>query len=186
VHRRISKIEIVIAMIQGKDTKKVVKGSRKPKAKKPAAKATFIDLVVGGDSGDKVAIELPGWRPAPKQGMIKMANGGVLSPSKKDMARFAIAAKIACPPPPHCPLTGALVMTATFSFRIPPNIPAGMTALPIAGDYMIETPDLDNLVKFIGDAMTGIYYEDDRQLGDISVKKVWGAENGCSIRLVKK
>jgi Holliday junction resolvase RusA-like endonuclease len=183
-------LSIVIEMKQeGNDTKKVVKAvkaSRKTKTKKLAANATFIDLVVGGDSGDKVMIDLPGWRPVPKHGMIRMANGGVLSPSKKDMAKFGVAAQVVCPPPPHCPLTGAVMMTATFSFMIPTHIPAGMTALPIAGDYMIETPDLDNLIKFIGDAMTGIYYEDDRQLADISVKKVWAAEDGCSILLVKR
>ena len=115
-----------------------------------------------------------------------MANGGVLSPSKKDMAKFAEAAMKASPPPAECPFNGAVVMTTTYTFRIPNAVPNGMTALPQAGDYMICKPDLDNLTKFIGDAMTGIYYEDDCQLAESTVKKVWGADDGCSIRLVKQ
>ena len=162
-------------------------GSRPKQPKKPNANnGHFVDLVVGGEPGDEVVIELPNWKCKPKQGMMRMANGGVLSPSKKDMAKFAEAAKLASPPPPECPFNGAVVMTTTYTFKIPAALPVGMTALPNAGDYMIGKPDLDNLTKLIGDAMTGIYYEDDCQLAESTVKKVWGAEDGCSIRLVKK
>jgi Holliday junction resolvase RusA-like endonuclease len=164
-------------------------GSRKgkqPKKKPDEKDRQFIDLVVGGEPGDEVVINLPNWKCKPKRGMIRMPNGGVLSPSKKDMAMFAEAAKIASPPPAECPFNGAVVMTTTYTFKIPDAVPDGMAALPNAGDYMIGKPDLDNLTKLIGDAMTGIYYDDDCLLAKSTTKKVWGVEDGCCIRLVRR
>ena len=48
------------------------------------------------------------------------------------------------------------------------------TLKPSAPAYHIITPDHDNLVKFYGDAMTGIVYHDDKQIvGSVECGKVW-------------
>jgi hypothetical protein len=47
----------------------------------------------------------------------------------------------------------------------------------------IQYPDLDNLVKFVLDALVGIAYSDDRQLFRISARKVYDREGECKGRI---
>ena len=42
-----------------------------------------------------------------------------------------------------------------------------------APDYHTETPDADNIAKFIGDALKGVAYQDDRFLYNVTILKQW-------------
>ena len=43
----------------------------------------------------------------------------------------------------------------------------------------IQKPDGDNLMKFIGDCLTGLAYHDDAQIDDLRVKKCWCGRGAC-------
>jgi len=47
------------------------------------------------------------------------------------------------------------------------------------------TPDLDNIVKFVGDAFNGIFWHDDRQLVRVSVSSVYGPRPGIHVHIYR-
>jgi Holliday junction resolvase RusA-like endonuclease len=48
-----------------------------------------------------------------------------------------------------------------------------------------KSPDLDNLVKIIQDAMNGIVFLDDRQITDLISSKRYGPEDGVRVTVVE-
>ena len=52
---------------------------------------------------------------------------------------------------------------------------------PTAPREHCKTPDLDNLVKFYMDAMTGKFYADDSQVIKLRARKLYGPENEVEI-----
>ena len=49
--------------------------------------------------------------------------------------------------------------------------------------YKSSKADLDNLVKFVCDALNGIFYKDDSQIVSIYASKVWGAEDYVFVKV---
>ena len=45
-----------------------------------------------------------------------------------------------------------------------------------------QTPDLDKLMRLVGDAVTGICYADDRQIFDLTVTREWADDQNGSSR----
>lgn len=81
---------------------------------------------------------------------------------------------------PPAPLAGPLVLDVVFAFAIPQAArervgkrgvrPATITA----GEPCMRRVDRGNLLKLLEDALEGIVYENDSQIVDGSVAKVWG------------
>ena len=82
------------------------------------------------------------------------------------------------------PLEGPVVLHATFFFRRPDNhyLPVAPTkgrkareALKVTAPVIhhVSTPDVDKLLRAIGDALTGFAYVDDKQICDIWGSKRW-------------
>jgi Holliday junction resolvase RusA-like endonuclease len=76
------------------------------------------------------------------------------------------------------PLTGPLMLEAEFRF---PRPMSHWRSGSFAGDlkrsaptYCKTRPDLDKLLRAVGDAITGIVCVDDAQLGEINAVKVYG------------
>jgi len=46
-----------------------------------------------------------------------------------------------------------------------------------------STPDADNILKFVGDALNGIFWKDDRQVIPTGVYRVYGPAPGIRVRL---
>lgn len=51
------------------------------------------------------------------------------------------------------------------------------------GAHRVGKPDVDNLLKMVADAASGIAYEDDRQIVDISGIKLWGPVSETRIEI---
>lgn len=49
--------------------------------------------------------------------------------------------------------------------------------------HKANLPDLDNVQKLLGDALNGLAYEDDSQIEELHMKKVWGPEPKTIITL---
>ena len=83
--------------------------------------------------------------------------------------------KIVADQTPYEPMTGPLSIEFMFVFCRPKShFRTGRHAgqlRPKAPQFMTRTPDIDNLVKFYMDAMNGKFFEDDRQICDLTARK---------------
>lgn len=75
---------------------------------------------------------------------------------------------------------GALEVNFKFEFKLPTR-PAGKKK----GDPYDKKVDLDNLQKFMLDAMTGIFYGDDSIVCTLSATKVYGDVNATTVFIWK-
>jgi Holliday junction resolvase RusA-like endonuclease len=66
------------------------------------------------------------------------------------------------------PFNGALKLTVYVHRQLPPGASKKDKAAMLAGDILpTKKPDLDNVLKAIADALTGVVWEDDRQVTNI-------------------
>lgn len=87
---------------------------------------------------------------------------------KDVLGYFALKAMAGRPP-----LTGAIKLSVDF-FKLKPKKSKYVTGNePLNPDY----GDLDNHVKSVMDALTGICYDDDRQVCEIHARKFFGQPN---------
>lgn len=82
--------------------------------------------------------------------------------------RQLVAASI---PPGVEPLDGPVSLTVLFELPRPKSLRQKDVA-------HTKRPDLDKLVRAIGDALTGVVYRDDSQVVDIRASKAYGAQPG--------
>lgn len=68
---------------------------------------------------------------------------------------------------------GPLLLDVIFIFDIPKKTPAKKAILLIDTPYTGKI-DLDNMIKYIGDVCTGILYDNDNVITNITAKKVYG------------
>lgn len=66
------------------------------------------------------------------------------------------------------PFDGPIELTVAIFQLVPPSWSKKKTA---AAFYLTGKPDLDNVVKLIGDALNGIVWRDDSQISDLHVKR---------------
>mgnify|MGYP003630863029 CR=1 FL=1 len=72
-------------------------------------------------------------------------------------------------------MEGPLRLRVTFSMRIPKSWPAQSRKEALEGFIRpTKTPDMDNLIKLVADALNGIAYEDDKQIVEIMAVKKYG------------
>lgn len=110
----------------------------------------------------------------------KMSRYGIFfSPSVKAMKGFRTAAKNYCVPP-ATPWTRGIEMEIRFCFAIPKKLSK------VARDALIGAPclkkiDVDNLTKFVFDALSKVYYEDDKLIYKLTVIKEWTGGEPCTM-----
>lgn len=82
------------------------------------------------------------------------------------------------------PLQGPVELRLRFRFPLPASalvavkrlVGAGLATLP-----HITKPDVDNCVKSLTDCLTGICWEDDRQIAKLTAVKVYAKEPGVDV-----
>jgi Holliday junction resolvase RusA-like endonuclease len=72
------------------------------------------------------------------------------------------------------PLEGALHMRVQFGIMLPKSQERKRT--PVPRKWRTKKPDLDNLVKLVKDACSGIVYLDDNQIVKLSAEKIQCAQ----------
>ena len=107
--------------------------------------------------------------------------GHVYDPSSKDKMEWLQKAQINCP---EEPFEGPISIDLNFfmkrpksHFRTGKNSHLLKKSAPI---YCSQKPDLDNLAKFVLDAMNGSFYTDDAQIIKMTCCKVFDDKNGYS------
>ena len=84
-------------------------------------------------------------------------------------------------------LTGEIVAEMTFTFSIAKSKTIKMKALMLSGEIRpTSRPDLDNLAKSVLDSLNGIAYDDDSQVVELHVKKIYGSGAGVEVSLMER
>lgn len=83
-------------------------------------------------------------------------------------------------------IRGACEITVTAFFPIPKSWPESKKQLAIAGKIRpTKKPDLDNILKAICDALTGIVWRDDKQIVGDDTKKWYGVEPRVEVSIME-
>lgn len=72
------------------------------------------------------------------------------------------------------PLTGPLHMRAEFGIMMPKSMERKRT--PRSREWRVKKPDLDNLLKLVKDACSGIVYLDDNTIVQVTARKIQCAQ----------
>jgi crossover junction endodeoxyribonuclease RusA len=110
------------------------------------------------------------------------SNAKLLKPWRNDMRVAAFGAMSGYPP-----WTGPVALRATFIFPRPQtHLRTGKRAGEVkdnAPGWKSSAPDLDKLLRAVGDALTGVAFRDDAQIVDIAATKIYGQTPGVTIHL---
>lgn len=122
-------------------------------------------------------------KPKPlKRHRASATSGGMhmYDPSKADKNEFLMKACLNAPPPDLSTVDAKWPIRTTLEFifqRPKTHFKGGKhnnhLLKPHAPIHHTSTPDVDNLVKFVLDALNGTYYTDDAQITCISASKRW-------------
>lgn len=84
-------------------------------------------------------------------------------------------------------LEGSLNAKITAFFKIPKSTPKYKAEKMIKGEIIpTKKPDLDNIAKAVLDALNGVAYHDDKQIGTLFVEKYYSTEPRVEVILVEK
>lgn len=72
---------------------------------------------------------------------------------------------------PSQPFSGPVVISLYFYFKRPKNHYNSKGLKPGQPSWHSKRPDIDNLIKFVLDALNGVYFKDDAQVFYISSRK---------------
>jgi len=82
-------------------------------------------------------------------------------------------------------IEGAVNMNIIYAFRRPKSLSKKERNEIDGGKTVPKTtkPDIDNLVKAILDALNGIVWQDDAQVTQINIQKIWSAKDQIEIEI---
>lgn len=121
--------------------------------------------------GDTTSIRIEG-KPKPLK-RHRSARGRVYDPSREEKENFAWKVKAAIGS--QEPLEGPLRLELTFAYVLPKKTSKKQREA-LQGAYRDSKPDLSNLIKFVEDALNGILWKDDAQIGEIVARKIFSSE----------
>ena len=105
-----------------------------------------------------------------------------LKPWRNDVAVAALASLNGEPL-----IAGPVSLRAVFIFPRPKShYRTGKRAGDVkenAPGWKTSAPDLDKLVRAVGDALTGVLFRDDAQIVDIAVTKIYGQTPGVHVKI---
>jgi Holliday junction resolvase RusA-like endonuclease len=85
------------------------------------------------------------------------------------------------------PWTCPIDAEVTFTYAIPDGWPAWKKAAALDGTWLHEAaPDLDNVMKLVGDAMGGVLFADDKQIRQVLLVKDYGPEDRVTVTLTPR
>lgn len=85
---------------------------------------------------------------------------------------------------PHEPFSGALAIELAIYRMIPKSMTKKKLAAIKCGDYRPTVkPDVDNVFKAVTDAMTGIIYQDDKQIVDVRISKFYSETPRAEVKI---
>lgn len=81
-------------------------------------------------------------------------------------------------------ITGPVFLDISYHMPVPPRTPKARTREMLSGKlHHLKRPDLDNLNKFLCDALKNIVYEDDSQIVAMHCRKIYGSDAKTVVRV---
>lgn len=117
---------------------------------------------------------IPG-KPNQKGNSKRAFNGHIVSNPKAVAAEGNVKALAYAQRPAEL-MEGPLVLDVDFCFAIPPSRRKGRDAVS-PGDPYDQTPDRDQLLKLLQDALQDVVYLNDKRVVDGRVRKIWSDTN---------
>jgi len=99
------------------------------------------------------------------------SSGFQFTPKKTRLAEENFAA-LSAKHAPDVPLSCPVSVTYLFEFPIPKSWPKWRRSVA-HGACVTSRPDLENLVKLCNDALTGLFWDDDKQVAILHVRKTY-------------
>ena len=127
-----------------------------------------------------VTFTVPG-KPIAK-GRPRFGNGRAFTPQTTVTAEAVI--KLAAMEHFAEPISGPVRVSVTAYFSLPQSWPKTRRATLIGRPHT-QRPDADNIVKTVTDALNGVAYDDDGQISELRVRKLW-AEHAETVVLVQE
>lgn len=124
---------------------------------------------------------VPG-RPLPQKRPKVYRRGNFIQavdPSKKDKEAWLKLAKTCAKMEV---LDGPLAVTLVFHMPIPKSLKRKIEL----GMVHCKKPDIDNLIKFTLDALTGVLFFDDSLVAELIAKKIYSERPGTEVHVMKK
>ena len=113
-------------------------------------------------------------------------SGHRYDPSANDKAVFLARANHAAP---KSPFTGPVRLVIAFFFQRPKShYRTGKYAdqlKPNAPRYHTNRPDIDNIIKFIGDSLNGVFWSDDAVIAELSSVKMYDVQPRIDITVME-
>ena len=132
-------------------------------------------LDIGGEGKDIIVMGKP--RSYQQRKMSRY--GAFFNPSTSAMKGFRTAAKEFCAPP-ATPWVRGIEMEIRFCFAIPKKF-SGVARVALVGAPCLKKIDVDNLTKFVFDALSKVYFEDDKLIYKLTVIKEWTGGQPCTM-----
>ena len=106
-------------------------------------------------------------------------------PSSKDKQDFLFLVKQYAP---KQPIIDIVEMDITFCYKRPASHFRSKNKQKILKDnvpfFKSSKADLDNLIKFVCDALNGVFYKDDSQVVSIHAMKLYGEKDYVMIKII--
>ena len=106
-------------------------------------------------------------------------------PSSKDKQDFLFLVKQYAP---KQPIVDIVEMDITFCYKRPASHFRSKNKQKILKDnvpfFKSSKADLDNLIKFVCDALNGVFYKDDSQVVSIHARKLYGQKDYVMIKII--
>ena len=106
-------------------------------------------------------------------------------PSSKDKQDFLFLVKQYAP---KQPIVDIVEMDITFCYKRPASHFRSKNKQKILKDnvpfFKSSKADLDNLIKFVCDALNGVFYKDDSQVVSLHARKLYGQKDYVMIKII--
>lgn len=120
-------------------------------------------------AGKAITFEIPGdpkpWQRADTCGKVRYTPPA-MADAKNALSMEALAKGVRR-------IDGPVQLRVIGVFRVPSSASAAKRA-NLAGSPVEKRPDLDNILKLVGDALEGVAYENDKTVGKVEIMKLWG------------
>lgn len=152
----------------------------------PAAGYLFggVGDAVPVDPADMEEIEffIPAARPVPKgRPRFSRKSGFAFTPAKTRKAEESFTA-LAAEHRPSTPIEGAVQLVIAFAMPIPKSASKKDKAAMLAGDLLhTKRPDIDNLAKLVVDAMSEVFFVDDKQVNCLILSRGYSDMPGTHV-----
>ncbi len=121
-------------------------------------------------------------KPIPQQRHRHRLSGGTWDPCSTHKRNFLRMSKQHCPV--SSPLIVPLIVDLCFVFQRPKShFTKSGKLTKRAPLHHVQTPDTDNLAKYVLDSLSKTYYHDDKQVVALNVTKCWGASGATHVRI---